>query len=186
MGADQSRPSDDDSVNEKLIQRLQALNMKDEKYFRERDEYVVIGEEEARMSCLVLSCPALPCPACRCPRLTTRPAPQYTPRVKYQANVSIKSVAQWEEELMADPKVNALALHQPVLFVGLPFARTASPSPPSAQTRPAPFSRHAPPSSPTRTASTSRSPPRARPSQTRPRRGGAGCLPRPMSSASPS
>jgi bleomycin hydrolase len=42
MGANQSRPSDA-AVNEKLIERLQALQMKDERSTSEKDGFVVVG-----------------------------------------------------------------------------------------------------------------------------------------------
>ncbi|EUC41511.1 hypothetical protein COCMIDRAFT_105949 [Bipolaris oryzae ATCC 44560] len=87
MGSDQSKQSEA-AVNDKLLERLHALNMNHDKYdqyLREKEEYVVVvgGDGEA--------------------------PPQYTPVVKYQQNVSIKSVQEWEKELMADPK-NRLAL----------------------------------------------------------------------------
>ena len=44
MGANQSRPSDA-TVNEKLMERLQALNMKDDRPMNEKDGYVVVGGE---------------------------------------------------------------------------------------------------------------------------------------------
>lgn len=44
MGANQSRPSDA-AVNEKLIERLQALHMKGERSTSEKDGYVVVGGE---------------------------------------------------------------------------------------------------------------------------------------------
>lgn len=51
MGANQSRPSgpSDAAINEKLIERLQALQMKDERAISEKDGYVVVGGD-ARMS----------------------------------------------------------------------------------------------------------------------------------------
>jgi hypothetical protein len=51
MGSNQSRPSDS-AVNEKLIERLQALHMKDERPMNEKDGYVVVGGE-ARMLCCI-------------------------------------------------------------------------------------------------------------------------------------
>ena len=47
MGANQSRPSDA-AINEKLVERLQALQMKDERKISEKDGFVVVGDE-ARM-----------------------------------------------------------------------------------------------------------------------------------------
>lgn len=47
MGANQSRPSDA-AINEKLVERLQALQMKDERKICEKDGFVVVGDE-ARM-----------------------------------------------------------------------------------------------------------------------------------------
>ncbi|KAL7775098.1 hypothetical protein CFE70_006015 [Pyrenophora teres f. teres 0-1] len=81
MGANQSRPSEA-SVNEKLMERLQALNMKDDRPMNEKDGFVVVGGEAP---------------------------PKYTPGVKYQRDVSAASVSEWEKELMEDPK-NRLAL----------------------------------------------------------------------------
>lgn len=48
MGANQSRPSDA-AINEKLIERLQALQMKDERRTSEKDGFIVV-EGEARKS----------------------------------------------------------------------------------------------------------------------------------------
>jgi bleomycin hydrolase len=48
MGANQSRPSDT-AVNQKLLERLQALHMKDDRTMNEKDGFVVVGGE-ARMS----------------------------------------------------------------------------------------------------------------------------------------
>jgi bleomycin hydrolase len=47
MGSNQSRPSDA-AVNEKLMERLQALHVKDERPMNEKDGFVVVGGE-ARM-----------------------------------------------------------------------------------------------------------------------------------------
>ena len=48
MGANQSRPSDA-TINEKLIERLQALHMKDEqRSTSEKDGFVVVGGEARR------------------------------------------------------------------------------------------------------------------------------------------
>lgn len=44
MGANQSRPSDA-AINEKLVERLQALHMTDERSTSEKDGYVVVGGE---------------------------------------------------------------------------------------------------------------------------------------------
>jgi bleomycin hydrolase len=48
MGSDQSKQSEA-AVNEKLLERLQALNMQDDKLLNEKDGYIVV-EGEARMS----------------------------------------------------------------------------------------------------------------------------------------
>jgi bleomycin hydrolase len=48
MGANQSRPSDT-AANQKLLERLQALHMKDDRTMNEKDGFVVVGGE-ARMS----------------------------------------------------------------------------------------------------------------------------------------
>jgi hypothetical protein len=48
MGANQSRPSDA-AINEKLIERLQALRIKDEqRSTSEKDGFVVVGSEARR------------------------------------------------------------------------------------------------------------------------------------------
>jgi len=44
MGANQSRPTDA-AINEKLVERLKALKMKDERSMNEKDGFVVIGGE---------------------------------------------------------------------------------------------------------------------------------------------
>jgi bleomycin hydrolase len=49
MGANQSRPSDA-AVNEKLMERLQALHMKDERPMNEKDGFVVVGGESRMLS----------------------------------------------------------------------------------------------------------------------------------------
>ncbi|KAF1833766.1 bleomycin hydrolase [Decorospora gaudefroyi] len=81
MGTNQSRPSDA-AVNEKLIERLQALHMKDDRTMNEKDGFVVVGGEAP---------------------------PKYTPSAKYHQDISAASVSKWEKELMEDPK-NRLAL----------------------------------------------------------------------------
>ena len=47
IGANQSRPSDA-AINEKLLERLQALHMKEERSTSEKDGFIVVGGE-ARM-----------------------------------------------------------------------------------------------------------------------------------------
>jgi bleomycin hydrolase len=47
MGATPSRPSDA-AINEKLIERLQALQMKNDRDVSEKDGYIVVGGD-ARM-----------------------------------------------------------------------------------------------------------------------------------------
>lgn len=42
MGANQTRPSDA-AINEKLIERLQALHMKDDRTMNEKDDFIVVG-----------------------------------------------------------------------------------------------------------------------------------------------
>lgn len=57
MGAEQSKQAEA-TIHHKLLERLQAFNMHDHKYLdekhdrflSERDDYVVVGGEEARMS----------------------------------------------------------------------------------------------------------------------------------------
>ena len=51
MGANQSRPSDA-AINEKLLERLQALHMKEDRPMDEKDGFVVVSGE-ARMSRLI-------------------------------------------------------------------------------------------------------------------------------------
>lgn len=48
MGANQSRPSDA-AINEKLVERLQALQMKDERSISEKDGFVVVGDEPRKL-----------------------------------------------------------------------------------------------------------------------------------------
>lgn len=82
MGSNQSRPSDA-AINEKLIERLQALQVRNDRTtMNEKDGFVVVGSEAP---------------------------PKYTPNVKYQQDVSAAIVQEWEQELMEDPK-NRLAL----------------------------------------------------------------------------
>jgi bleomycin hydrolase len=49
MGANQSRPSDA-AISEKLVERLQALQMKDERRTSEKDGFVVIDGEARKHS----------------------------------------------------------------------------------------------------------------------------------------
>ncbi|KAF2036787.1 peptidase C1B, bleomycin hydrolase [Setomelanomma holmii] len=81
MGANQSRPSDA-AINEKLLERLQALHMKEERSTSEKDGFVVVGGEAP---------------------------PKYTPITKHQQDISATAIGEWEKELMEDPK-NRLAL----------------------------------------------------------------------------
>lgn len=59
MGSDQSKQSEA-AVNDKLLERLHALNMNHDKYaqyLREKEEYVVVeGEGEARMFLIPCLC----------------------------------------------------------------------------------------------------------------------------------
>jgi bleomycin hydrolase len=48
MGANQSRPSDA-AINEKLVERLQALQMKHERSTSEKDGFVVVGGESRKI-----------------------------------------------------------------------------------------------------------------------------------------
>ena len=52
MGADQSRPSNA-AINEKLVERLQALHMKDERSTSEKDGFIVVGGEARKFSSVV-------------------------------------------------------------------------------------------------------------------------------------
>jgi bleomycin hydrolase len=95
MGANQSRPSDA-AINEKLIERLQALHMKDERGTSEKDGFIVVDGEARRFL-----------------KHHTRrrvsnmsEAPRYTPITRHQQDVSATTVEQWEKELMDDPKVD--------------------------------------------------------------------------------
>ncbi|KAI8935273.1 hypothetical protein NX059_007861 [Plenodomus lindquistii] len=81
MGSNQSRPSDV-AINEKLIERLQALQVKNDRSMNEKDGFVVVDGEAP---------------------------PKYTPNVKYRQDVSAAAIQEWEKELMEDPK-NRLAL----------------------------------------------------------------------------
>ncbi|KAH8730813.1 bleomycin hydrolase [Phaeosphaeriaceae sp. PMI808] len=81
MGANQSRPADA-AINEKLMERLQALQMKDERSTNEKDGYIVVGGEAP---------------------------PKYTPGGRHRQDISVTAIGEWEEQLMGDPK-NRLAL----------------------------------------------------------------------------
>ncbi|KAF2247937.1 peptidase C1B, bleomycin hydrolase [Trematosphaeria pertusa] len=81
MGSNQSRPSDA-AVQEKLIERLQALQVKDDRSMNEKDGYIYV-DSEARPN---------------------RPA-----IVDHKQDVSAAAISEWEKELMEDPK-NRLAL----------------------------------------------------------------------------
>ena len=98
MGNNQSRPSVA-AVNEKLMERLQALHIKDERPMNEKDGFVVVGGEARTLYGVENGIPSL-----------TVEAPRYTPGVKYQQDVSAASVSEWEKELMQDPKVLHTAL----------------------------------------------------------------------------
>ncbi|KAF2642752.1 bleomycin hydrolase [Massarina eburnea CBS 473.64] len=80
MGANISKPSDA-AIQEELIERLQAFKVKDGHTFSEKDGYVYVDDE-------------------------ARPRPSYVP---YKQDVSATAIAEWEKELMEDPK-NRLAL----------------------------------------------------------------------------
>ena len=168
MGNNQSRPSDA-AVNEKLMERLQALHMKDERPMNEKDGFVVVGGESRTLHGVENGIPSL-----------TVEAPRYTPGVKYQQDVSAASVSEWEKELMEDPKV----LHTALILSPTYLCRTASLSQLLAPTLPTPCSHPDPLSSQTPRSSTSRFPSRARPSQTKPHPEDAGSSHRPTFFAS--
>ncbi|KAF2874630.1 bleomycin hydrolase [Massariosphaeria phaeospora] len=81
MGANQSRPSDA-AIQEKLLERLQALHVKDDRSINEKDGFVYV-DNEARA------------------RNTSIPV--------HKQDVSADGIGEWEKELMEDPK-NRLAL----------------------------------------------------------------------------
>jgi hypothetical protein len=94
MGANQSRPSDA-AVNEKLVERLQALQMKHDRSISEKDGFVVVGGEARKLMLynMKISFPDRPA------------APKYTAITKHQQDISAGAVQEWEKELMEDPKV---------------------------------------------------------------------------------
>jgi bleomycin hydrolase len=95
MGANQSRPSDA-AVNEKLLERLQALHTKDDRTMNEKDGFVVVGGEARMFSIRSYSGSRY---------LTLDKVPKYTPTARYQHDVSAATISAWEKELMEDPKV---------------------------------------------------------------------------------
>ncbi|KAF2739655.1 bleomycin hydrolase-like protein [Polyplosphaeria fusca] len=81
MGANNTRPSAADmQIQEKLIERLQALHVRDDKVMDEKDGYVHIGGESSPRQIL-----------------------------DHKPEVSASAISAWEKELMEDPK-NRLAL----------------------------------------------------------------------------
>jgi hypothetical protein len=54
MGANQSRPSDA-AISEKLVERLQALHMKDERSTSEKDGFVVVGADARKSYTLLMT-----------------------------------------------------------------------------------------------------------------------------------
>lgn len=81
MGANQSRPSDA-AIQEKLIERLQALHVKDDIQMNEKEGYLYVEGEIS---------------------------PKYTHKATYKQDISTSAVGKWEKELLEDAK-NRLAL----------------------------------------------------------------------------
>ncbi|KAF2116293.1 bleomycin hydrolase [Lophiotrema nucula] len=83
MGAANTRPSREDlHVQEKLLERLQAMQIKDDKLMSEKDGFIHVGGSSSRPLPLVSS---------------------------HKPEVSASAISEWERQLMEDPK-NRLAL----------------------------------------------------------------------------
>jgi bleomycin hydrolase len=102
MGANQSRPSDV-AIQEKLIERLQALQTKDEISINEKEGYVCIDNRSGKQvnwrpsSNLTQRCTD---------SKSTRPVP-YS---EYKQDVSASTLKDWEKELLEDAKVNHISV----------------------------------------------------------------------------
>ncbi|KAF2649842.1 bleomycin hydrolase [Lophiostoma macrostomum CBS 122681] len=81
MGANQSRPTDA-AIQEKLLERLQALQVKDNIRIDEKEDYVCVDNNRRHIS---------------------------TPTATYRSDVSTSAISEWEKELLEDAK-NRLAL----------------------------------------------------------------------------
>jgi bleomycin hydrolase len=100
MGSNQSRPSDID-IQERLIERLQALHTKNDKTMNEKEGYVYI-DHEARM--LLGFCTS----NCIVSILISSTGRAQTPVVAHKQDVSTAAIGEWEKELMEDPKARKL------------------------------------------------------------------------------
>lgn len=99
MGSQQSRPSDA-AIQEKLLERLHALQVKDERSVNEKDGYVFVDS-------------------------ANRTSSRGQPTVAHKQDVSSEAISEWEKELMEDPKVRACSRRSWKFFLLLTPRRTA-------------------------------------------------------------
>ena len=92
MGSSQSKVPDA-VIQEKLLERLQALHMKNDAPLLDKD-YVYV-EGESRKSSVITA-------RIKTDRIS---APGYTPFAVHKQDVSATTLGEWEKELMEDPKV---------------------------------------------------------------------------------
>lgn len=104
MGVNQSKPSDS-AIQEKLMERLQAMHIKEDRPINEKEGYVYV-ESDPRMS--------IPSPIKSYYQLTNKGPPRYT--ATHRQDVSAEAIGAWEKELLEDPK----ARHHSHYFTRMP------------------------------------------------------------------
>ena len=174
MGANQSRPCEA-TVNEKLMERLQALNMKDDRPMNEKDGFVVVGGEPGMI--------IWPKSGAQLSYADVQSSQIY-PWCKVPTGCICRLSVRVGEGAYGGPK-GTTATTLLSTYALLTHHRTASLSQLSARTPPTPSSRRDRRSSPIPKSSTSKYPLRAHRSPIKLLQDAAGSLPRPTSSASP-
>lgn len=98
MGANQSTPSDA-VINEKLRERLQALNLNEERALSEKDGFMHVAGDARMLTVSVIYGQSS----------NYVPAPKYAPLTKHEKTISTRDAEEWEKKIMEDPKVRWLA-----------------------------------------------------------------------------
>lgn len=98
MGANQSRPSDA-AIQERLLERLQALQVKDDIQVNEKEGYLCVDNDTRKTSSVFQNI---------CSSTESFKGPKHTAIVKHRQDVSASAIGEWEKELLEDAKVSAV------------------------------------------------------------------------------
>jgi bleomycin hydrolase len=105
MGANQSRPTDA-AIQEKLLERLQALQVKDDIRINEKEDYVCVDNHKSMYIGALSNA-----------RLIVTQGHSSTPLASYRQDVSTSTIGEWEKELLEDAKVRTTCYHSASLLM---------------------------------------------------------------------